>query len=1809
MTAISSHLSASDPNTANGAGSQPDSETQTKLALPNLEVEYEQLRQQLTRVQEQMRQSRDRNALLSLTCDRLRELLQASRVLVYRFSSDRQGEAIAEAVERGWTPTLGETLPATFFGGDRQEDYDLADCTAIDYIASTKVTPYQLQLLEKYQVRAGLSCPIRMGNKVWGLLSIQQCNEARRWNQKEIGLLEQMSVALALNLVSYQFQEEVEQQQIRENAATKVITRIRRSLDIKTIFQTTTQEVRQLLKADRVGIYRFNTDWSGKFVAESVGAGWSSLMQNPVDAELLRGNSEDCNLKLMLEGRDRNGRSEIVDTYLEKTQGGAYTKGQKYRVANDIYDKNFPACYVELLERIQARAYLTVGIYQGTKLWGLLATYQCSAPRTWEQGEIRLLVQIAEQLGVALQQASTLRQQRLQGEKLKKAIEREKAVAQTIDRIKQSTETQTIFRVATESIRKLLKSDRVVVYRFTPDWGGEFVAESVGEGWISLTKAQTEDPEIIAGTTDNIDTDGCTIKQMQVRELAARDTYLKRTKGGSYQDGDKYRACNDIYKANFPGCYIKLLESFQARAYVTVPIFLGNKLWGLLANYQCSGARIWGEEEIDLVVNLGSQLGLALQRADDMAQLQGQAKQLEEAVKRERTLALIGDRIKQTQKTQSIFKVATQEVRQLLGADRVGIYRFNNDWSGEFVAESVDGQWKSLLREQIENESLLEATNVNINTEGCTVKKMTSLDLISKDTYLERTRGGTYQKGDKYRACNDIHNANFPPCYIELLELFQARAYITVPIFLGKKLWGLMPTYQCSGPREWTPEEINLVVNLGSQLGIALQRAQDFERVQIQAKQLEEAVKRERTLALIGDRIKQSQETKEVFKIATQEVRQLLEADRVGIYRFNEDWSGEFVAESVDGKWKSLLREQIEDEGILAGTKLNIDTEGCTVKEMTALDLVSKDTYLERTQGGTYKTGDKYRVCNNVDKADFPLCYLDLLERFQSKAYITVPIFLGKKLWGLMPTYQCSGPREWTPEEINLVVNLGSQLSIALQRAQDLERVKAQAKKLEEAIKRERTLALIGDRIKLSQDTNEIFKIATQEVRQLLEADRVGIYRFNKDWSGEFVAESVAGNWKSLLREQIENESLLESTKLNIDSEGCTIKKMTSLDLVSKDTYLERTQGGTYRTGDRYRVCNDVDNAGFSRCYLELLERFQARSYLTVPIFLGKKLWGLMATYQCSQPREWSEEEINLVTNLGSQMGIALQRGQDLERVKAQTRKLEKAIERERAIFTISDRIKESQNIETIFNIATREARKVFNSDRVGIYRFNEDWSGEFVAESVGNDWLPLLRVQAEDVSLLEKTKANIDTDGCTIQQMRVRELVSRDTYLKDTEGGNYRKGEQFRASNDVYNSGFSTCYLELLDSFQARAYITVPIFLGQKLWGLMANYQCSGTREWESEEIQLMVQLGSQLGLALQRAQDLEQLRQQARKLEESAQREKEAREMLQRRAIELLVAVRPALEGDLTVRAPLSEDEMGTIADVYNNTLQSLRKIVMQVQTVTAQVAETSIGSDMQIRKLAAQAQQQTQELNVALDEVQKMVHSSQDVGANARAIEQAVQNANETVKSGNTAMNRTVEGILAIRNTVAETSQKIRELSESSQKIDRVVNLIGDFATQTQLLSLNAAIEATRAGEYGKGFAVVADEVRSLARQSANATSEISNLVAEIRQQTVEAIAVTESAISRVSAGTTLVEETKGNLNAIAAATAQIGKLVEDITAATQTQLDRSQSVTQTMRAVAAISNSTSEESVELSETFQNSLATAQQLQAVVKQFKVD
>jgi len=316
----------------------------------------------------------------------------------------------------------------------------------------------------------------------------------------------------------------------------------------------------------------------------------------------------------------------------------------------------------------------------------------------------------------------------------------------------------------------------------------------------------------------------------------------------------------------------------------------------------------------------------------------------------------------------------------------------------------------------------------------------------------------------------------------------------------------------------------------------------------------------------------------------------------------------------------------------------------------------------------------------------------------------------------------------------------------------------------------------------------------------------------------------------------------------------------------------------------------------------------------------------------------------------------------------------------------------------------------------------------------------------------------------------------------------------------------------------------------------------------------------------------------------------------------------VDPVSRGDLTIRANVTEDEIGTVADSYNATIGSLRKIVTQVQAAAQQVAVTTSSNEVSVQTLSAEALQQAEEIAAALEQIQQMSDSSRAVAANAKQAEAVVKQANQTIEAGDVAMNRTVDGIVAIKDTVAETSQKVQRLGESSQKISKVVKLIGSFADQTNLLALNAAIEAARAGEEGRGFAVVADEVGTLARQSVEATAEIETLVAEIQAETDEVMAAMKAGTEQVVTGTKLVDETRQSLNKITAASAQISALVEAIAQATVTQSQTSVAVTQTITDVALIANKNSTEAILVSASFKELLTVAQQLEASVGQFKV-
>jgi GAF domain-containing protein len=421
------------------------------------------------------------------------------------------------------------------------------------------------------------------------------------------------------------------------------------------------------------------------------------------------------------------------------------------------------------------------------------------------------------------------------------------------------------------------------------------------------------------------------------------------------------------------------------------------------------------------------------------------------------------------------------------------------------------------------------------------------------------------------------------------------------------------------------------------------------------------------------------------------------------------------------------------------------------------------------------------------------------------------------------------------------------------------ERLLAQVARSQQATEREssmiRMVGTLGqsiiEQIRQAHDFGEALQSMLHEVRHFLNVDRIVIYRFNPDWSGEFISESVGDRWTPLLAEQRFDPIL----RRNISN--CRLKYLRTDSVSYSDSHVQETKGEFLKNRASF-VVQDIYETGFSDCYIKMLERFEVRAYTSVPIFVSSNLWGLLAAYQNAEPRCWQELEVSLLAQVGNQLGAALQLADSIQEAQLQA-------ERRQLIANIADRIRKPLAIQTILDTTTQETRQLFSADRVAVYQFNPDWSGKFIAESVGERWVKLAK-----------------TD---VQQ------IWEDTFLQETQGGCYRNNQSLSVE-DIYTAGHSDCHIELLEQFQAKAYAIAPIFAGQRLWGLLAVYQNDGPRSWQPTEIDLLVQVGIQLGIALQQAELFANLHREVAERQQAEHQVRQLNQNLQQRNAQLEVA-----------------------------------------------------------------------------------------------------------------------------------------------------------------------------------------------------------------------------------------------------------------------------------------------------------------------------
>jgi twitching motility protein PilJ len=314
--------------------------------------------------------------------------------------------------------------------------------------------------------------------------------------------------------------------------------------------------------------------------------------------------------------------------------------------------------------------------------------------------------------------------------------------------------------------------------------------------------------------------------------------------------------------------------------------------------------------------------------------------------------------------------------------------------------------------------------------------------------------------------------------------------------------------------------------------------------------------------------------------------------------------------------------------------------------------------------------------------------------------------------------------------------------------------------------------------------------------------------------------------------------------------------------------------------------------------------------------------------------------------------------------------------------------------------------------------------------------------------------------------------------------------------------------------------------------------------------------------------------LRDARKRLSEQA----EQNERNQAAILQLLDELADLAEGDLTVHASVTENFTGAIADSINFAIDQMRGLVSNINRVSVRVARAAEETQQTARSLAIASDNQAREITGASTAINEMAVSIDHVSSNAAESAAVAERAVAIANKGADVVQATIAGMDTIRGQIQETSKRIKRLGESSQEIGDIVSLINDIADQTNILSLNAAIQASMAGDAGRGFAVVADEVQRLAERSSAATKQIAALVKTIQTDTNEAVISMEQTTTEVVSGAKRAQDAGVALEEIESVSTSLAELIQNISNAARQQAASAGHVSNTMGVIQEITSQT-------------------------------
>ena len=348
--------------------------------------------------------------------------------------------------------------------------------------------------------------------------------------------------------------------------------------------------------------------------------------------------------------------------------------------------------------------------------------------------------------------------------------------------------------------------------------------------------------------------------------------------------------------------------------------------------------------------------------------------------------------------------------------------------------------------------------------------------------------------------------------------------------------------------------------------------------------------------------------------------------------------------------------------------------------------------------------------------------------------------------------------------------------------------------------------------------------------------------------------------------------------------------------------------------------------------------------------------------------------------------------------------------------------------------------------------------------------------------------------------------------------------------------------------------------------------------------------------------------VRRSAREQEIRYQAQVEFNSRNQQAIMRLLDEIASLGEGDLTVKASVTEDMTGAIADAINYAVEELRNLVTTITTTSVQVAASSQETQATALQLAEASNHQADQITAASERIHEIAASIEQVSRNSTESAEVAQRSVVIAAEGAGVVRETIQGMDQIRDQIQETSKRIKRLGESSQEIGSIVELINDISEQTNILALNAAVQAAAAGETGRGFAVVADEVQRLAERTSGATRRIEGLVQAIQADTNEAVSSMEQTTAEVVSGARLAEDAGTALTEIERVSNALNDLIKNISVAAQQQAGAAADITKTMGVVQQISGQTSRGAGQTADSIGHLAQLAADLRRSVADFKL-